>query len=275
LVSNFFRDYLFSFIKKFKYHSDKVAPDRAHLTMTTPLMEAYSKRVIYVCHKRKTFAMGGMSAAIPAKNDERRNAIAMKKVVDDKEREAISGHDGTWVAHPALVTCAKNIFDKHMSTPNQITSKPGLIGASVTETDLLHLPEIPVGKAITSEGLKHGVNIVLHYSEAWLRGIGCIPLNNAMEDAATAEISRAQIWQWRHHKVKTQDDGQTITKQRILQLVEREVRLQCAQHPKGRWRLAGKLVKDMLTKEDGLDEFLTSVCYPYIVTTHMEPRSKI
>jgi malate synthase len=208
-------DYLFSYIKKFRNHADKIAPDRSHLTMTTPLMEAYVKRLVYICHKRGTFAMGGMSASIPIKNDPERNAAAMKKVEEDKLREMEAGHDGSWVAHPALVALAKNVFDQKMKTPNQIQSKPGLGGASVTEADLLRLPKIPDGEAVTSAGLKHGVGIVLAYTEAWLRGVGCIPLHNAMEDAATAEISRAQIWQWRHQKVQTQDDGQTITAARI------------------------------------------------------------
>lgn len=243
-------DYLFSYIKKFRNHADKIAPDRSHLTMTTPLMEAYVKRLIYICHKRGTFAMGGMSASIPIKNDPERNAAAMKKVGDDKLREVMAGHDGSWVAHPALVTVAKTIFDEHMKTPNQINSKPGLVGASVTEADLLRLPNnIPQAETITSEGFKKGVNIVLAYTEAWLRGVGCIPLHNAMEDAATAEISRAQIWQWRHHKVATQDDGQVITAKRIFQLVDEEVNLQCGDCPsKGKWRLAGKLVRFVGTK---------------------------
>jgi malate synthase len=236
-------DYLFSYIKKFRNHADKIAPDRSHLTMTTPLMEAYVKRLVYICHKRGTFAMGGMSASIPIKNDPERNAAAMKKVEEDKLREVEAGHDGSWVAHPALVAVAKNVFDQKMKTPNQIQSKPGLMGASVTEADLLRLPEIPDGEAVTCAGLKHGVGIVLAYTEAWLRGVGCIPLHNAMEDAATAEISRAQIWQWRHQKVQTQDDGQTITAERIYQLVDEEVTSQCGEDPtKGKWRLAGKLV---------------------------------
>jgi malate synthase len=268
-------DYLFSYIKKFRNHGDKIAPDRAHLTMGTPLMEAYVKRLIYLCHKRGTFAMGGMSASIPIKNDPARNDAAMKKVEDDKVREVLAGHDGSWVAHPALVTVAKNIFDKHMKTPNQVTTKPGFVGASVTEADLLKLPSIPHGEAITSAGLKKGVNIVLAYTEAWLRGIGCIPLHNAMEDAATAEISRAQIWQWRHHKVATQDDGETITAERIFTLVDEEVMQQCGGDPsKGKWMLAGKLVEEMLTKEE-LDDFLTSVCYPYIVTKYMDSTAKL
>ena len=268
-------DYLFSYIKKFRNHADKIAPDRAHLTMSTPLMESYVKRLIYTCHKRGTFAMGGMSASIPIKDDPEANAAAMKKVEEDKLREVLAGHDGSWVAHPALVKVAKTVFDHHMKTPNQITSKPGLVGASITEGDLLRLPDdIPMGQAITSAGLEKGVNIVLAYTEAWLRGVGCIPLHNAMEDAATAEISRAQIWQWRHHKVSTQDDGQPITAQRIYSLVDTEVTRQCAAAATaggrtGKWRLAGKLVGEMLTKEDQLDDFLTSICYPYIVTNHI------
>ena len=260
-------DYLFSFIKKFKNHGDKIAPDRSFLTMTTPLMDAYVKRLIFICHKRGTFAMGGMSASIPIKNDPAANAAAMKKVEDDKLREVLAGHDGSWVAHPALVAVAKNVFDKHMQTPNQISSKPGLVGASVTEQDLVKLPDIKQGEAITSEGLEKGVKIVLAYSEAWLRGVGCIPLHNAMEDAATAEISRAQIWQWRHHGVSTQDDNRLISAPRICSLIDDEVNHQCGGpgESKGRWRLAGKLVEEMLTK-DKLDDFLTSVCYPYILT---------
>ena len=270
-------DYLFSFIKKFKKHGDKVAPDRSHLTMSTPLMESYVKRLIFTCHKRGTFAMGGMSASIPIKNDPRRNAAAMKKVEDDKLREVMAGHDGTWVAHPALVKVAKDVFDQHMKTPNQITSKPGLIGASISETDLLRLPNIPRGQAITSQGLEHGISIVLAYTEAWLRGVGCIPLNNAMEDAATAEISRAQIWQWRYQGVATQDDGQAITAERVASIVAREVDRCCggASASKGKFRLAGKLVENMLNKEE-FDDFLTTICYPHIVTTvHQDAISKL
>lgn len=235
--------------------------------MTTPLMDAYVKRLIYICHKRGTFAMGGMSAAIPIKNDPAANANAMAKVEADKVREVTAGHDGTWVAHPALVTVAKRVFDQHMRTANQIQSAPCLAGASITESDLLRLPQIPRGTAITSAGLSHGVGIVLAYTEAWLRGVGCIPLHNAMEDAATAEISRAQIWQWRHLAVSTEDDGRLISAERISGLVQQEVAMrQQQEHGKGQWLLAGKLVEQMLTKEH-LDDFLTSVCYPHIVST--------
>jgi malate synthase len=259
-------DYLFSYIKKFKNHPDKVACDRSHLTMETPLMKAYVQRLVYICHKRGTFAMGGMSASIPIKNNPRANNAAMAKVEQDKLREVMAGHDGTWVAHPALVIVAKNVFDKHMPAPNQISTNQGLIGANINESDLLRLPDIPYGKAITCRGLEKGVAIVLAYTEAWLRGIGCIPLNNAMEDAATAEISRAQIWQWQVHAISTQDDGKLITKDRIRHLVRNEVGLQRTRSENGKWDLAGKLVAEMLTK-DCLDDFLTTVCYPHILCT--------
>jgi malate synthase len=265
-------DYLFSYIKKFKLHF--VTPDRTFLTMTTPLMDAYVKRLIYICHKRGTFAMGGMSAAIPVKNDPAKNEAAMKNVEKDKIREVMAGHDGTWVAHPALVKVARDVFDKYMTTPNQINSAKGLVGASVTQSDLLQLPtDIPANKAVTSQGLQKGVAIVLAYTEAWLRGVGCIPLNNAMEDAATAEISRAQIWQWRVNGVSTQDDGQLITADRISEIVDREVNRQAADG-KGKWLLAGRLVDQMLNGQK-LDDFLTSVCYPYIETPFVSDASKL
>lgn len=216
------------------------------------------KRLIYICHKRGTFAMGGMSASIPIKNDPVRNKAAMAKVEADKVREVMAGHDGTWVAHPALVKLAKDVFDKHLHTPNQIKSAPGRVGANVSEGDLLELPKVPHGTAITSQGLNHGVGIVLAYTEAWLRGIGCIPLHNNMEDAATAEISRAQIWQWKNLGVCTQDDGKPITEDRIRQLIAKNTQ------SGGKWMLAAKLVEQMLT-QDHLDDFLTSVCYPHIV----------
>jgi malate synthase len=259
-------DYLFSFIKKFKLHPDKIAPDRTFLTMTTPLMEAYVKRLIYICHKRGTFAMGGMSAAIPIKNDPKANQVAMNNVEQDKVREVRAGHDGTWVAHPALVKVAKTVFDQYMSTPNQIEANSGYAGASVSEEDLLRLPVIQ-GKSITCPLLERGIAIVLAYTEAWLRGIGCIPLHNAMEDAATAEISRAQIWQWRAQGVSTQDDGKLITAERIAAIIQKEVQKQGPN--KGKWLLAGKLVENMLNKAE-LDDFLTSVCYPHIVTAAEE-----
>jgi malate synthase len=251
-------DYLFSFIKKFKMHPDKITPDRSFLTMTTPLMEAYVTRLIHVCHRRGTFAMGGMSAVIPIKHDAIRNEAAMKSVQQDKLREVKAGHDGTWVAHPDLVKVARQVFDEHMPWPNQIFNIPN--SCQVTASDLLKLPSIDSSKAITSAGLKHGIAIVLAYTEAWLRGVGCIPLHNFMEDAATAEISRAQIWQWRYHGVETADDQNVISSERVKELVTLEMN----QHEGGKWALAGKLVTEMLTTDE-FDDFLTSVCYPYII----------
>ena len=150
-------DYLFSYIKKFKCHDDKIAPDRSHLTMTdTPLLTAYVDRLIYICHKRGTFAMGGMAAQIPIKGDPAANDAAMARIKKDKLREVLAGHDGTWVAHPALVTLAKQVFDDYMPMPNQINKNPGLAGKDVTEADLLKLRVVPKGKAITSDGLRKG-----------------------------------------------------------------------------------------------------------------------
>ena len=189
--------------------------------------------------------MGGMSAAIPVKDNAAKNEAAMKNVEKDKIREVTAGHDGTWVAHPALVQVARDVFDKYMPTPNQIDAAAGLVGASVTQEDLLQLPtNIPANQAVTSEGLQRGIAIVLAYTEAWLRGVGCIPLHNAMEDAATAEISRAQIWQWRVNGVSTQDDGQLITSARITDIVDREVNRQSSVR-KSKWLLAGRLVCGM------------------------------
>ena len=259
-------DYLFSYIKKFKLHPDKIAPDRKFLTMSTPLMDAYVTRLIQICHQRGTFAMGGMSAAIPVKDDATKNETAMSNVHQDKLREVMAGHDGTWVAHPALVKIARDVFDQHMPTPNQIFKTPNT--RLVTETQLLQLPSIDPSEAITSACLEHGIAIVVAYTEAWLRGVGCIPLNNAMEDAATAEISRVQIWQWREHGIKTADDGVVIGAERIKELVLKE----SSRHVGGKWRLAGKLVSDMLTANE-LDDFLTSVCYPFIVETGIDDLS--
>jgi len=189
--------------------------------------------------------MGGMAAALPIKDDVVANTEAIARVEKDKEREVLAGHDGTWVAHPAFVAMAKSIFDKHMPTPNQITTASCSIGETITEANLLELPSIPHGQAITSVGLKKGISIILCYTEAWLRGVGCIPLYNHMEDAATAEISRAQIWQWRYHEISTQDDNLTIDCDRIKRLIDAEV-LERSKNGvadgDGKWVLAGKLV---------------------------------
>eukprot|EP00586_Coscinodiscus_wailesii_P001261 CAMPEP_0172487728 /NCGR_PEP_ID=MMETSP1066-20121228/16924_1 /TAXON_ID=671091 /ORGANISM="Coscinodiscus wailesii, Strain CCMP2513" /LENGTH=578 /DNA_ID=CAMNT_0013254515 /DNA_START=202 /DNA_END=1938 /DNA_ORIENTATION=- len=266
-------DYLFSYIKNFKNHPNKITPDRQFLTMQSPLMKAYVTRLIHVCHKRGTFAMGGMAAQIPIKNDPDANARAMARIERDKVREVTAGHDGTWVAHPALVPLAKAVFDNYMPGPNQIDRAMAPEGAKVTEAQLLELPVVDEAVAVTTEGLTKGIAIVLAYTEAWLRGVGCIPLNHHMEDAATAEISRAQIWQWKNHQVVTRDNGLVITPDRIKRIVSDIVKSKIesvsAGHREGKWLLSGKLVQDMLTK-DKFDEFLTTVCYPHILTTAYE-----
>ncbi len=186
-------DYIFSFIKKFAADTSMLLPDRVQVTMTTHFMRSYSKLAVKTCHRREIHAMGGMSAFIPIRNDATANDRALAQVRADKEREATDGHDGTWVAHPGLVPVAMQVFDRIMPGPHQIDRK--LDGYTATAADLLRVPE----GSITEAGLRQNVAVGLGYVEAWLRGIGCVPLFHLMEDAATAEISRAQLWQWVHH----------------------------------------------------------------------------
>src|ERR1700726_3482795 len=197
-------DYIFSCIKKFRNRRDFCLADRALVTMTTHFMKSYAELLVRTCHRRNIHAMGGMAAQIPIKNDEAANALAFAKVKADKEREATYGHDGTWVAHPGLVPVAKEVFNRVMPRPNQIEKQ--LPDYHATAEDLLHVPE----GTITEAGVRQNVAVGLGYVEAWLRGIGCVPLFNLMEDAATAEISRAQLWQWVHHHAKL-EDGRAVT----------------------------------------------------------------
>jgi len=192
-------DYIFSFIKKFASDPKAVLPDRAQVTMTTHFLRSYSKLLIRTCHRRNIHAMGGMAAFIPIKNDPAANEKAIAQVRADKEREAGDGHDGTWVAHPGLVPVAMEIFDRLMPAPNQIEKK--LADFHATAADLL---QVPTGE-ITEAGLRQNIAVGLGYLEAWLRGTGCVPLFNLMEDAATAEISRAQLWQWIHQNSHLKD----------------------------------------------------------------------
>jgi len=201
-------DYIFSFIKKLAADTTILLPDRAQVTMTTHFMRSYSLLCIKTCHRRRIHAMGGMSAFIPIKSDSEANERALAQVRADKEREASDGHDGTWVAHPGLVPVALEIFNRLMPQPNQIDKQ--LPNYHASAADLL---AVPAG-TITEAGLKQNIAVGLGYVEAWLRGIGCVPLFNLMEDAATAEISRAQLWQWVHHKAKLTDGenaGRPIT----------------------------------------------------------------
>jgi malate synthase len=209
-------DYIFSFIKKFAGDTNVVLPDRGQVTMTTHFMRSYSKLCIKTCHRRQVSAMGGMSAFIPIKSDPVANEKALTQVRADKEREATDGHDGTWVAHPGLVPVALEVFNRVMPQPNQIAKQ--LPDFHATAADLLQVPEGTISEA----GVRQNVAVGLGYVEAWLRGIGCVPLFNLMEDAATAEISRAQLWQWVHHKA-VMDDGLPVTVEMVDEVIADEL----------------------------------------------------
>jgi malate synthase len=192
-------DYLFSIIKQFEDVRDARFADRSRLTMNTPFLTAYSRLLIETCHRRGAHAMGGMAAQIPIKEDPEANAKAIALVVADKEREVAAGHDGTWVAHPGLVPVATEVFDRGMPTPNQIARLSS--GFRVDVGDLLEVPRSP----ITHEGVRRNARASLRYLESWLRGNGCVPIDHLMEDAATAEIARSQLWQWVHHRAVLAD----------------------------------------------------------------------
>ena len=209
-------DYIFSFIKQFRDDPRVIFPDRNLVTMTTPFLRAYSRLVIRTCHRRGIHAIGGMAAQIPIKDDPAANASAVAKVVEDKEREVHDGHDGTWVAHPGLVSVAARVFDEFMPTANQIDRKRDDV--HVTNRDLLRIPR---GR-VTEAGVRLNVNVGLRYLEAWLRGTGCVPINHLMEDAATVEISRTQLWQWIRHKALT-DDGRVVSIDRVRRILSEEV----------------------------------------------------
>jgi len=199
-------DYIFSFIKKFRARHDFITPDRGSITMDRAFLAAYVDLLIQTCHRRGIHAMGGMAAQIPIKSDPEANDAATAKVRADKLREVKAGHDGTWVAHPGLVATAKEVFDAHMPGPNQLDRKREEV--RIGRDDLLRLPE----GAITEKGMRQNFNVGILYLEAWLGGSGAVPLYNLMEDAATAEISRTQLWQWIHHGAKL-DDGRVIDEQ--------------------------------------------------------------
>ncbi|MCJ7453126.1 MAG: malate synthase A [Steroidobacteraceae bacterium] len=252
-------DYIFSYIKKFSRYPDKVLPDRAQVTMTTRFLHSYSKLLIKTTHRRGAFAMGGMAAQIPIKGDPAANEAAIGKVRADKEREAGDGHDGTWVAHPGLVPIAMEVFDRLMPTPNQLHRK--LDDVKVTAADLLAVPE----GTITEAGLRSNVDVSIQYMAAWLGGNGCVPIHNLMEDAATAEISRAQIWQWIRHPRGVLDDGRKVTVELFRQIVAEELAklratLGDAAFAAGNFEHAAKLI-DGITTAETFETFLTLPAY--------------
>jgi malate synthase len=254
-------DYIFSYIKKMKNHPDFMVPDRDQVTMTSPFMHAYSKRVVAVCHKRNVLAIGGMAAQIPVKGDEAANDRAFAKVKEDKFREVKNGHDGTWVAHPGLVPLARDVFDEWMPTSNQMH-----LQKHVDEVGRKELQELPLG-SITEEGLRKNLNVGILYLESWLTGVGAAALYHLMEDAATAEISRAQLWLWRKRGVVLGNRRACTAELYKEYAAEELVKIKSYVGPdrfaSGEFHLAGELFLQMILKEE-LDDFLTTVAYPYI-----------
>jgi malate synthase len=255
-------DYIFSFIKKFRAHGDHVLPDRGSVTMTQPFLRGYSQLLIQTCHKRLAHAMGGMAAQIPIKNDAAANDAALAKVRADKQREARDGHDGTWVAHPGLVALARAEFDAVLAgRTNQldVLRSDVRVGAD----DLLAVPP----GAITLAGLRQNLNVALQYLEAWLSGNGCVPLFNLMEDAATAEISRVQVWQQVRHRARL-DDGRLVDQALVQQTLQQELQQLAAQvgpaaWPRRRFALAAELLLGMALAPE-LPDFLTTVAYEHL-----------
>jgi malate synthase len=257
-------DYIFSCIKKFRTRPGFVLADRSLVTMTAPFMRAYSLLLIKTCHRRGTFAMGGMAAQIPIKNDVKANEEAIAKVRTDKEREANDGHDGTWVAHPGLVPVAREAFDKVMKGPNQIhRQRPDV---RVKAADLL---DFQPQKPITENGLRININIGIQYLGSWLAGTGCVPIFNLMEDAATAEISRAQIWHWIRSPLASLDDGRRVTRELFQALLPEELAkvrqlLGEQQYGAGQYEEAARMFAH-LTLDDKFADFLTLPAYDYLV----------
>lgn len=255
-------DYIFSYIKKLRNQPNVILPDRSQVTMTSPFMRAYSLLTIKTCHKRNAFAIGGMAAQIPIKNDPAANEEAYAKVRADKEREARDGHDGTWVAHPGLVPVALEVFNAMMPQPNQVDKKREDV--HVTAEDLLAVPE----GQITEEGLRNNISVGIQYTEAWLRGSGAVPIFNLMEDAATAEISRSQVWQWLHHPKGVLADGRKVNVEMFTQLVAEEMEkikqtIGEANYNNGKFELASSLFSKMSISDEFAD-FLTLPGYEYL-----------
>ena len=251
-------DYIFSFIKKFSNRPDFILPNRAEVTMTQHFLASYVALLIETCHRRGAHAMGGMAAQIPIKNDPAANEKALAKVREDKLREVKAGHDGTWVAHPGLVSVAKDIFNEHMKGPNQIDLKRDKV--NITAKDLL---AIPTGN-ITEEGLRWNIDVGLQYLASWLDGNGCVPIYNLMEDAATAEISRAQDWQWVKYGVKLQS-GEKVTPQMVREttasvLEKLKGQMGAEKFNASKLPAAGKILVELMTSPN-FHEFLTLDAY--------------
>ncbi len=254
-------DYIFSYIKTFRRHPDRVLPERSQVTMTQPFLKAYSELLIKTCHRRGAHAMGGMAAQIPISNDADANEKALARVRADKLREASAGHDGTWVAHPALIPIARAVFDEHMPTPNQQQVRRDDV--QVSRDDLIR----PSTGTVSRVGFEGNVEVCVRYLAAWLDGNGCVPIHWLMEDAATAEIARTQLWQWLHQPGMHLDDGSlvdfTLFERALLNLPSR---LGDRSNMPGADKLdAAIALLEKMTRADGLADFLTSEAYPQIV----------
>ena len=254
-------DYIFSYIKKFRHRPECLLPDRGLVTMDRPFLKSYAELVIRTCHRRGIHALGGMAAQIPIKRDPALNAQAIEKVRQDKLREVGQGHDGTWVAHPGLVPVAREVFDAHLRGPHQIHVKREDV--RVTARDLLAAPP----GAITEDGLRKNIDVALRYLAAWLGGTGCVPIYDLMEDAATAEISRAQVWQWLRHDARLQSGRPvtaTLLQQTLSELVETLPERVGADGPGApQFSLAGRILSELATGAE-FAEFLTTVAYQYL-----------
>ena len=251
-------DYIFSFIKKFRNHADYVLPDRSEITMDRHFLKSYVDLLVQTCHKRGAHAMGGMAAQIPIKNDADANHKAMNKVKEDKEREVQAGHDGTWVAHPGLSPIALEAFNSVMPEPNQLHNLREDV--TISADDLLQVPS----GTITENGVRANIRVGIQYVEAWLCGNGCVPLYHLMEDAATAEISRAQLWQWIKHEAVI-NDGSPITNERFKLWLKEELNgiqseVGTNRFEQGKFTEAAQLFSEMITKNE-FDEFLTIPAY--------------
>jgi malate synthase len=251
-------DYIFSTIKARQHDPAAVMPDRSQVTMSQPNMRAYTQLLVKTCHRRGAHAMGGMAAQIPIKNDPAANQQALARVRADKAREAADGHDGTWVAHPGLVAIARAEFDARFAGPNQL----GVLreDVHVTAADLLAVPE----GTRTDAGLRHNIRVGIHYLESWIRGVGCVPLYHLMEDAATAEISRTQVWQWLRHKARL-DDGRAVTAELVRRAIDEELGVIAtevgdARFRAGRYGQAAGLFGDLALALE-CPEFLTLPAY--------------
>jgi malate synthase len=251
-------DYIFSCIKKFRADKDFCLADRAQVTMTAPFMRAYALALVKTCHRRGAPAMGGMAAQIPIKNDPKANEAALEKVRQDKLREVTDGCDGTWVAHPALVAVAKEVFDQHMPQPNQYGRQRPDVSVSAREL-LAFQPEKP----ITEAGLRNNISVGIQYVGSWLAGNGCVPVFNLMEDAATAEISRSQIWQWIRSPKGVLDDGRKVTVELFKTLLDEELSKVKASRNDGKYDEAARLF-ERITTDDHYVEFLTLPAYELI-----------